>query len=325
MKKTITRILVSGLILSAVTLYSCKKEDSTTDNNTTTGTTGTTSSTSTTSSTNSTTGNDTTDVSFTYTSNVTNTGDLGSDLTLTINCTGGTHNNLKRLIVTVTGGSSPLIDTPLSGTSFTKVITNTLSVLGARTYTMTLYGDRGQPIVKTLTINVVQPVTRGPLDRTAGVVSLHAQATDEGNPRFLQLTFPFAAFTLSDFAANKGNIDLVYYYGQNNKATISSPSDNVMQGIYGGLNWAGTHITKLHKTTLTSEDFDEIGNSMIDSAITLEAADVSAWSNSVINLASGNVILFQTASGKLGLINVKGVLGTTNTNSQVQMDILCQE
>ena len=125
-------------------------------------------------------------------------------------------------------------------------------------------------------------------------------------------------YSFSEAGNNSGEVDLLYYYGQTNEATVAAPNDPTAEDVYPGLtNWSTQNATEFKTTDLTTGDFDGIpgtDDSQIVSAA--EGADQSAISG----LTEGDVIGFVTAStsahsDKMGLIKVISVEGTGGTSS----------
>jgi hypothetical protein len=295
MKKLVKSVLMLSIASLAV-LSSCKKDD---DNA------------------------DVTDVKVEITATPSGNIVMGTPVTIKVVCTGNTDNKLKSISVKRTQGADEvvMVSKSLTGTSATEEFTDT-PVTGSYTYTVAVTGEKGSPATKVLTITTVPPP--GNIGK-APSVPLFGAGADEANPNFMQLSSPYAPFTKSDFASNKSNLDLAFYFGQANKATISSPSDNVMRGLYSGLDWTGTNTTQLYKTSLTAAQFDDIyATATTDAQITDMAANVTTWTETVTNLATGHVILYKTADGVVGLLKVVSVLGAT-PDGQIEVKIISQD
>lgn len=166
----------------------------------------------------------------------------------------------------------------------------------------------------------------GSVDVTPVAIPLFGQLNGSGFlPHFSKLTDPFNTFTIDEFAAQKAqNIDLVFYYGNSNWATITSPSDAVMHTLYSGLDWTGSKNTMLYKTTMTVSEFDAFVQGSSDSAI-VALASAAVWTTSVNKLTTGNIILFKTTANKLGLIKVENLTGTSGSDAEINLKIVSQE
>lgn len=299
MKKLVKSVLMLSIASLAI-LSSCKKDD---DNA------------------------DVTDVKVDISSSPASPVVIGTPYKVTIVCTGNTDNKLKSISVTrtATGMSDKvMLSTSLTGTSSTQEVWDTPGVEGSYTYTAAITGEKGSPATKNITVTVIP--APGGINKTANPVPLFAQQNDPGvNENFMNLS-TFATYDNSEFTANKANIDLVFYYGNSNKATLCSPSDNAMQTqIYSGLNWTGTNTTQLYKTSLTVAQYNAIANGTTDTELTTMAAGVSAWSSTMTQLAVDNIILFKTAAGKIGLIRVNTLTGNSSTDGSVDISVVVQD
>lgn len=254
----------------------------------------------------------------------------GGVVTLTVTCTGNTDNNLKSISVTRTGGvvstSKTVLSTSLTGTSSTKIIVDTLTS-GTYIYTVAVAGEKGSPATKTVT------VTTRSLPKAIDVTNatpLFGQTNGGGtNANFMQLTFPHATWSTdsASFSQNKSKMDLAFFFGATNKATLTSPTDATMQGLYtgSGISWTGVNTTMLYKTTMTAAAFDAVVTSNSDSLMTAMAAGVTTWGSSVNLLTQGTVLLFKTASNKVGLIKVDNLTGTQANDAEINLIIASQK
>lgn len=227
-----------------------------------------------------------------------------SIVTLNVTATGSASNKLKSISVS-RSDNKVVLSKSLSGTSSTEVIVDTVGTAASYTYTVAITGEKGSPATKTVTITT----RKAPSElEVPNPIPLYAQQNGAGdNPNFLRLTSPFSPYTTAEFAANKSNVNLCFYYGNSNKATISSPTDAVMQTLYSGLTWSGVSNTSLFKTNLTIAQYDAIVASNTDEQIITLASGVTTWSNTITQLEVGNVVLFKLSTGELGLIKVNGI------------------
>lgn len=296
MKKLVKSVMMLSIASLAI-LSSCKKEDSNAE---------------------------VTDVKVDVTSSPSSVLE-GGIVTLTVTCTGNADNNLNSISVTRSGGSlasKTVLSTSLSGTSATKTIVDTLGS-GTFTYTVAVTGKSGSPATKTISITTISAPK--PVDVT-NAIPLFGQTNGSGtNAHFMQLTDPHGTFSTTTFAANKAKIDLAFFYGSTNKATLTSPSDLTMQGLFGGLNWTGVNTTSLYKTSMTTAQFDAIAAANSDSAITAAAASVATWVSSINLLAKDNIILYKTAGNKLGLIKVDNLSATGANDAEINLRIISQK
>jgi len=125
-------------------------------------------------------------------------------------------------------------------------------------------------------------------------------------------------YSFSEAGNNSEEVDLMYYYGQTNGATIAAPNDPTADDVYPGLtNWSTRNSTQFKTTDLTAEDFDGIAGT--DDSQIVSAAE-GADQTSINSLAEGDVIGFITAStsahpDKMGLIKVISIEGSGGTST----------
>lgn len=126
-------------------------------------------------------------------------------------------------------------------------------------------------------------------------------------------------------ATVQARVDLVYFYGTTNQASIGAPNDSVVAIAHNGSTslstWTTKNATKLVKTTITPAQFIASAN---DSLVkTIDAATISG---SLVNtLAVGNVVAFKTAGGKLGLFHVQSIDGTTGSDRSITVNVKVQK
>ena len=176
--------------------------------------------------------------------------------------------------------------------------------------------DNGESTSKSITLNV---------KKAAGAINQYTATLLGGqsnaNTGSYYATASNSVYTQSTAPANSAAIDIIYYYGSNNKATLVAPSDATVGGGSGNLTLA-TILTKKNATQfaasgLTAAQFDAITDDAQITAIT-----PSSPSTISKDLALDNVILFKTEAGKLGLIKVAnlktGDTGTITIDVKVQ-------
>ena len=273
-----------------------------------------------------------TDVKVTFSTSVVNPVQENSVITMTLTATGTSDNKLKSVSVKRSGGNLPaktILSKSLNATTATETLVDTIGS-GTFTYTAILEGEKGTPASQVITI--VTRAAYGFTESTSNNIDIYAQTGSDGSARFVKLTFPFTQFSLEEFNANKASIDLGFFYGSsqpsNNQFTLSSPTDGLLQSVYTGLTWTGVNDTKLTKTTLTAAQFDDIEASGSDSAILLYVASNPSqnWITKYANqLSLGNVLAFQTASGKYGFIKVANKIGSNADEAIISLRIVAQD
>lgn len=120
------------------------------------------------------------------------------------------------------------------------------------------------------------------------------------------------------------NIDLGYYYGGTNNATLVSP-DEYPTNIVDITSWGTRHTTNLVLTTISSETYMGI-TSVAD--VTGAVADVTFGdSNEVTNLAVGDILAFETTdeTAVSGLIMVQEVNGTDGSDGNIVIELITSQ
>lgn len=123
----------------------------------------------------------------------------------------------------------------------------------------------------------------------------------------------------------QGRIDLVYFYGTTNQASIGAPNDTVVAVAHNGStslgSWTVKNATKFVSTTLSANTFTA---SLNDSLI--KTIDAATYSSSLVNMLTvGKVVAFKTAAGKYGLFHVSAIAGTTGTDRSITIDVKVQK
>ncbi len=119
----------------------------------------------------------------------------------------------------------------------------------------------------------------------------------------------------------QGDIDIVYYYGSTNNATLAAPSDETVNGTGSSSFSLTASWTTQNETTfntnpgITADDFDDMTT---DASI----ADISTSVTKVTSLAADDVVVFTTAEGKKGALKVVEVSGEGSGTIEIQVKIV---
>jgi len=130
-------------------------------------------------------------------------------------------------------------------------------------------------------------------------------------------------YSWTDATNNSGEVDLVYFYGATNEATLAAPNDSDAESVFDFSSWSTQNATKFGTTTLTASDFDAIDD---DVKIKEEASNLSA--TKVNKLSADDVIAFETAStsanaSKKGLIKINSI--TTGADGTIDITVKVQQ
>jgi hypothetical protein len=116
-------------------------------------------------------------------------------------------------------------------------------------------------------------------------------------------------YKVADAKTNAAKVDIVYFYGATNKATLASPSDASVEAFttYGVTTWSKRNKTLVKEVTLTAAEFDALTYATMDKVGT-------ATTTLVNNLAKDKYVAFKSESGQFGVIKITNITeGTTGT------------
>jgi len=127
----------------------------------------------------------------------------------------------------------------------------------------------------------------------------------------------------NEAADNSSVIDLLYYYGSSNNATFAAPDDATVNGGSGDFNWTGgdewstTNSTKFGVSSVTAAEFDAMEDDLV-------IQDISGLSASKLtNLSVDDVLSFEAADGKKGLIKVTNL--QTGGDGSITIEVKIQQ
>ncbi len=128
-------------------------------------------------------------------------------------------------------------------------------------------------------------------------------------PSFLSLSDSHS-YDLEGAFQHQEDIDLLYYFSDDDKACIASPGASIQSGIYSGdaaiENWTTKNTTRFIKTDMTPEQFENIFH---DGLIIPIYIDEDA-KRKAKNLTVGDVYVFKTESDLYGAFVVNSIEGT---------------
>lgn len=129
-------------------------------------------------------------------------------------------------------------------------------------------------------------------------------------------------YTLSAANTNSALIDVIYFYGASNLATLTAPDDVTVGGTAGNLtlaaNYATKNATRFNSSPgISSSDFDGYTDDMAIAAVT----DIT--DSKVNQLSQNDVIAFETVDGKMGLIKVDNI--STGATGSITITVKIQE
>ncbi len=247
----------------------------------------------------------------------------GDTVTITVTMAG--NQTLKELTITpdVDASQGETI-TDLSGDysasyEYQYVVGGSVTDGGYITITCKVTDEEDLSETTSATINIVEPAASGnPIDEfTAVLMGAQSNAT-EGS--YMDASTG-QVYTMSSAAQNQALIDVVYYYGSTNFATLCAPNDATVGGGSGNLTlcegWTTKNATKFAVSSVTATEFD----GMTDDEVIATLANLS--DTKVTSLDQNDVVAFETADGTKGLMKVTAV--TTGTTGSITVNVKIQQ
>ncbi|MBN8706623.1 MAG: hypothetical protein J0L62_12175 [Bacteroidetes bacterium] len=121
---------------------------------------------------------------------------------------------------------------------------------------------------------------------------------------------------------NSSVVDILYYFGATNEATLAAPNDASAATIYnnattGLQTWTKTNATTFKVTTLTETQFTNIAD---DEAVKAAYDAVTTGADSKANLLTvSKIVAFKTEAGKYGLAHVATIV--TGTSGSITINV----
>jgi hypothetical protein len=267
-----------------------------------------------------------------------------SDLTPTINFVGGTGftsgdvtlNIKESFKVGITAFSNASSASKLVKFTVTRVFNNQPfsqdSVINTNSFSITILANAninvGQEAwyfkvtdkdgqTKEISFTITTVVPSGPIN-TFSMKIMGAQQSSTGSSF---ASIDGSVYSLADAKTNAAKVDWLYFYGATNFATLAAPDDAAAATIFtdptnGLQTWAVKNNTRFKLVT------DVIDwNSITDDAI-IKAQTASGVTNTKINnLAVNNILSFIASSGKLGMIKVESISGTSDGTITISVKV----
>jgi len=201
-----------------------------------------------------------------------------------------------RFIYTANNVPTTLLDTTLNADSFNWETDVEFTGVGSGRLSFELTDKGGMKVEKGFNVIVQGPETVKYLNRELGswndaIGSFFA--TSEG--------VAYNVTQTSTVPANQVKIDFLFFKGATNGNTLASPDDidaNTISDLKLNL-WTTKNQTRFNTTAITSAEFDAIGTNYVFPNFNLNLQATKAN-----ELEVGEVVLFKTQSGKLGLIKI---------------------
>jgi hypothetical protein len=178
---------------------------------------------------------------------------------------------------------------------------------------VTVTDDKSQTTTKTATITVTGTGTL----KECNSITLGAQDNAMGSSFS---SSDCSVYTVTDAKNNASKVDIIYFYGATNLATVAGPSDNSFGTGTNQISSLGVQDWSVHNATMfrkiTGFTWDNATVATIQAAYTGASAAEDTKANM---LAVGDMVAFKTASGKYGVLRVKAL--TPSSTGSITIDV----
>lgn len=197
--------------------------------------------------------------------------------------------------------------------------------VGSETWTFTVTDKDGQ--TNELSLKITTVATAGQINSYTAVLLGGQENPSRGS---FYSTFNDSVMIQGIANVNQSKIDMIYYYGTTNKASIVAPASTQLSAVpqfsyilSGASKWLVTNQTKFK--AVTGIDWALVTN---DALITANA--VALTDMNVNQLVAGNIIAFETATtsanpSKKGLFKVVSVTGTAAADRAITIEVKIQK
>lgn len=225
----------------------------------------------------------------------------GTDVTIGVIGTAG-DKNLTRFVLTVINDNNPqdVVDTTFNSSTFNLDIALTFSAssVGENRINMTLTDKDGNQDTESFKVTVEAQTN---VVKYEGVL---LGSSNDTEPSFYSTTTNerFTVGQLTTNTTNQAKVDFLFFKKSEPDANVlASPRDPLANAVaIFKLNlWTNKNETYFNTTTITAAEFDAIGSTYV-----FDDFNTSAQKTSITALAEGQVVMFKTAEGKLGLVKV---------------------
>ncbi|MGE5425291.1 MAG: hypothetical protein ACM3N9_07990 [Syntrophothermus sp.] len=230
----------------------------------------------------------------------------GTPYKIGVNASSNTTSNAKltKLTITKVYNNSPQTwDTTLNTNTINFSFTDTATQVGATKWYVKVTDKDNQ--TKEISLTITTTAAAGEINTFTQKI-LGAQGSTTGSSF---ASIDGTIYNLNDAKLNSAKIDWMYYYGATNLATLAAPSDpsaaEVFNGTNGPATWSTRNATKFKDVT-GQVDFATVTD---DSKIVQMATGATA--TVLPHLSNDKVLAFIAANGKMGLIQVVTITGTS--------------
>lgn len=219
----------------------------------------------------------------------------------------GGEKNLGDSVTTFTTSTSYDFSTIVDSASFAKagIMLDSTDIAAGITVKVTAVDTKSLSTVGSFVVTFeANSILEGDAIETYTATLLGAQSNLSKGSYYASSTN--TVYLQNDAKNNSSLIDMIYFYGTDNKATLAAPNDVTVGGTPGNLTLATILPTKnattFKTTSISTSAFDAIKN---DAALT---ALTGITETKAPQLLVDHVIAFKTEAGKIGLIKVTNLV-----------------
>ena len=234
---------------------------------------------------------------------------------ITAGITASDADKIESFKLTIEYSSNPgnpfTMDSVVNSKTFDYDITRTTqAVAGTETWTFSVTNKEGRTANVSFTITTTNP--NGAIDTYSSVIYGSQNSATLGS---FYSTSTNMVYLLAQAAANSADVDFCYYDGAANMSTIGAPTNTDVQSVYAPVSsWPTKNATMFNlEAAITAAAFD----AMTDDA---DISTLSPAADDVKMLAANDVVSFETAAGKKGLLKVVAIdRGAENIEVEVKV------
>lgn len=240
--------------------------------------------------------------------------EIGESIKVGISAFSNTSSNAKlqnlKIVRTFNNVPFTALDSTFSSTTAFNITLESYAYpeAGVERWTFTITDKDGESAE--IDFNITTIVSSGPITTYTQKI-LGSYANNDYGSSFASADG--TVYTLSEAKANAAKIDWMYFYGgSTNLASLVAPSHadaaDVFSSTTNGVStWSVRNDTRLFKVSLPAGvSWDNITT---DAEIIPLATGISGGKTNLLTV--GQIIAFQTVTGKMGLIKIEAITGTT--------------
>lgn len=194
------------------------------------------------------------------------------------------------------------------------------SMTNGAVLTLSFKASNTEQTVVTRTVNVVIPP--GEIHTYTAVIMADLKNPDGSSFYSIEDN---KLMNINSAIAASAEVDLIYYYGVTNMASLCAPADVAVEEFLDIRNesivrkFTTRNNTKLSLVTMTVADFNAVTND-----VAIKAKTPTSTSTAVTKLVKDNVIWCESVTGKKALIKVVNIVGT-QSNSLITIEVKVQK